>query len=72
MAGGVVFIGAAGVAATRAVCAETAEAEPCEFVAVTKTRTVEATSANVSVYTCAVAGMMSTQFTPDKSQRRHW
>ena len=47
--GGEVFTGGAGAAATTAVCAEPAEPEPAVLVAVTLTRTVEPTSAEVSV-----------------------
>ena len=69
--GGEPFTGAAGAAATTAVCAEPAEPEPTVFVAVTATLTVKPTSAELSVYVWAPAPTMSTQLAPALSQRRH-
>ncbi len=71
MVGGAVFAGATGAAATTCVCAELALLDPAELLAVTRTRIVEPTSAEVSVYVCPVNGTMSTQLVPPESQRRH-
>jgi hypothetical protein len=48
-----------------------AELEPAELLAVTATRTVDATSAETSVYVCAVAPEMPEQLAPAESQRCH-
>ena len=66
------FDGAAGAAATTAVCVELALLEPTEFVPVTTTRKVKPTSAATAVYDCELAPAMSLQLLPDESQRRHW
>jgi hypothetical protein len=58
-------------AVTTAVGADAADADPPPFDAVTLTRMVDPTSTDVSMYVCAVAGRMSTQFPPEESQRRH-
>ena len=71
IAGGELFTGGAGAAATTAVCAEPAEPEPAVFVAVTTALVVEPTSAERSVYVWPVALAMSTQLAPALSQRRH-
>jgi hypothetical protein len=63
--------GAAAAAATTPVADEEADEEPALFDAVTATRTVEPTSADVSVYVAEAAGTMSTQPPPPESQRRH-
>jgi hypothetical protein len=60
-----------GVGSILALCAAVAVAVPAVFVAVTTTRVVVPTSAEVSVYVCAVAFGMSVQFEPPASQRRH-
>ena len=75
MVGALVFDGGVTTgeaAVTVAVCAEAALALPALLVAVTLTRIVLPTSSLVSVYVEAAAGMMSTQFAPDVSQRLHW
>ena len=69
--GGELFTGGAGAAATTAVCAEPAEPEPAVLVALTLTRAVEPTSAELSVYVWVAAPTMSTQLAPALSQRRH-
>jgi hypothetical protein len=69
--GGDVFAGATGAAVTTPVAAEEADDEPALFDAVTTTRTVEPTSADVNVYVAVAAGTMSTQPAPAESQRRH-
>ena len=66
------LLGAEGAVATTAVRADDAVVEPTLFDAVTATRNVESTSADVRVYVCEAAGTMSTQFWPAVSQRRHW
>ena len=65
------FAGAAAAAVTTPVAAEEADDEPTLFDAVTRTRTVEPTSADVNVYVAEAAGTMSTQQPPPASQRRH-
>jgi hypothetical protein len=67
-----VLTGAAGADTTTAVATESAVADDAEFVAVTRTRTVEPTSPATSVYVAPVAPAMSTQPAPPVSQRRHW
>ena len=71
IAGGELFTGGAGAAATTAVCAEPAEPEPTVLVALMLTRTVDPTSAELSVYVWVAAPTMSTQLAPALSQRRH-
>src|SRR2546421_3482644 len=70
MVGGVELAG--GAAATAVVGELLAVAFPAELVPVTWTRTVPATSAEVSAYVEAVAPEMSEQFAPAASQRCHW
>jgi hypothetical protein len=70
--GGDVLTGADWDAVTVAVWLETAVLEPPPFEAVTATRIVEPTSADVSAYVCAVAPAISEQVDPDASHRRHW
>ena len=60
-----------GTAATAAVAAEEAELENA-FEAVTTTRNVDPTSAEVAVYVCAVAPAMSEHGLPPAPQRLHW
>ena len=57
---------------TTPVWAESADAEPATFEAVTRTRTVWPWSAVTSVYELAVAVLMLAQLAPAVSQRRHW
>jgi hypothetical protein len=57
---------------TTAVGADVAEAVPAELRAVTRTRSVVPSSADVSVYVFAVAPLMLEQLPPVRSQRRHW
>jgi hypothetical protein len=45
--------------------------DPAEFDAVTATRTVDPTSPEVNAYDCAAAAVISLQFAPPESQRRH-
>ena len=66
------MLGATGSAATTSVCADAALPEPATFEAVTTTRSVQPTSAEVSPYVCATAVSMFPQFAPPESQRRHW
>ena len=56
---------------TTAVGAELADAVPAEFRAVSRTRSVVPSSAEVSVYVLLVAPLMSEQLAPVRSQRRH-
>jgi hypothetical protein len=58
-------------ATTTPDAAESALAEPAEFVAVTRDRIVEPTSPLTSVYDELVAPAMSTHVEPAASQRRH-
>src|SRR5690242_3700962 len=53
---------------TTAVCADVAEPEPLGFVAVTATRSVWLTSADCTVYDCAVAPAIAAQLLPAVSQ----
>jgi hypothetical protein len=61
-----------GAEETTAEGAETAVAEPAAFEAVTATRMVEPTSAEVSVKEVEVAAATSAQAPPEELQRRHW
>ena len=54
------------------VAAETTDAEPAAFFAVTRTRSVLPTSAEPSLYVFAVAPITFAQLAPALSQRRHW
>jgi hypothetical protein len=64
--------GATAAAATTPVADEEADDEPALFDAVTTTRTVEPTSADVSGYVCPVAPATSLQPFPLWLQRCHW
>src|SRR5215217_3282832 len=65
-------VGGAGAGAvTTAVWALVALAEPTEFLAVTRTRTVEPTSPGPSGYLVVVAPATTLQFEPAPSQRSH-
>ena len=66
-----VLTGALAAADTTPVCAETAEPEPAELLAVTAARSVDPTSAAASAYVCPVAPAISAQFAPPLSHRRH-
>jgi hypothetical protein len=70
IAGAVTTFG--GAAATFAVGLELADADPEVFEAVTARTIVEPTSPEASVYAVPVAPVMSAQFAPLESQRRHW
>jgi hypothetical protein len=61
-----------GGAATTALCADTAVADPAEFAAVTATRNVDPTSPDDNRYDDPVAPATSTHAEPDESHRRHW
>ncbi len=61
-----------GSATTTAVCTDVACALPVAFVAVTRTRIVEPTSAGTSARVEAVEPAMSTQLAPAALQRCHW
>src|SRR3954452_21636235 len=67
--GTAVFAGGAGGGCTVPVAAESALAEPCAFVAVTRTFTVAPTSVPVRTYVCAAAPAM---FPQAGLQRCHW
>ncbi len=60
------------VEATRLVCAEVAEDEPPEFVAVTTARSVLPASPDCRTYELLVAPLMFAQLAPDESQSSHW
>jgi len=60
-----------GIASTAAVGAEDARAVPATFVAVTATRRVPPTSAEVAPYVLCVAPGMSAHPDPSAPQRRH-
>jgi hypothetical protein len=60
------------MAATTAVGALVALAEPEEFAAVTRTRIVEPTSPVPSEYVCAVALATLAQLEPALSHRSQW
>src|SRR4051794_28672251 len=70
IAGNEVFCG--GAAVTTAVAAEVAARVPAPFDALTTIRSVDPTSADVSVYEDVAAGMMSMQAAPVELHRRHW
>jgi hypothetical protein len=70
IAGASVLAGA--TAAIGSVEAEVAVSRPPAFVAVTSTRRLRATSADVAVYVLSVAPSMSAQLVPSGAQRRHW
>jgi hypothetical protein len=57
---------------TTAVCADVAEPGPSGFVAVTVTRSVLPTSADCTLYVCAVAPAIGAHALPLESQRCHW
>jgi hypothetical protein len=57
---------------TAAVCAEVADVEPLEFVAVTLTRIVFARSPDWTTYVCEVALEIAAQLLPWASQLCHW
>jgi hypothetical protein len=65
-------IAAWAVGATISVCAEVADFEPDEFVAVTNTRIVPPASAVVKRYVAEFAPAIDAQPAPAASQRRHW
>jgi hypothetical protein len=67
--GAAVFVGGAG--RTTAVGAEFRDAAPAEFVAVTRTTSVEPTSAVTTAYVAPVAPAISTQPAPLESHRSH-
>ena len=56
---------------TAAVCAEVADVEPLEFVAVTVTRIVLPRSADCTTYVLEVEPVMAAQLLPWASQRCH-
>ena len=58
--------------ATTAVGADVAEAVPALLRAVTRTRSVVPSSADVRTYVFAAAPLMSAQLEPLRSQRRQW
>ena len=68
--GGLRFVGR--FPATTAVAPDDACVDPPAFDAVTTTRRVKLTSAEVAVYVEAVAPEMFAHEPPDGSQRRHW
>src|SRR3954454_14365453 len=57
---------------TMPVCADVADVEPLEFVAVTATRSVLSTSAAWTVYVWAFVSAIGGQLLPAVSQRCHW
>ena len=60
------------VLTTRLVCAEVAEDEPPEFVAVTTARSALPASPDCRAYELLVAPLIFTQLAPDESQSSHW
>jgi hypothetical protein len=65
-------VAAEGEGATAGVCAEVANLEPDEFVAVTTTRMVLPTSLDMSRYVGLFAPETEAHPEPLGSQRRHW
>jgi len=63
---------ATGAALDTDVCAESADAEPPPFEAVTLTRSVAPTSALATVYVEAFAPEIDVHALPAASHRRHW
>jgi hypothetical protein len=64
--------GAVGALVIAVVAAEDAVAEPAVLLAVTETRIVTPTSADVSRYVALVAPVIAAQEAPVESHRRHW
>jgi hypothetical protein len=69
MAGSIVFAGT--LLTTTCVAAESADAVPSPFVAVTCTRMRRPTSSDASTYVVEVAPEIEEQFAPALSQRLH-